>query len=58
MADDSMEKATCVSRYGKYKLEMIPFGSTEAPAKFQRMMKEVLRGLMFAILYFENFLMF
>lgn len=37
MSEACKERTTFVSRYGKYKFEVMPFGLINAPAKFRRM---------------------
>ena len=40
----------------KYEFKVCPFGLTQAPAYFQRLVNEVLRGLPFAFGYLDDIL--
>ena len=42
----------------KFEFKVCPFGLAQAPAYFQRMVNEVLRGLPFAFGYFDDILIF
>ena len=41
-----------------FSLKFLPFGLKNAPAKFQRMMDQVLKGLPFARCYIDNVIIF
>ena len=43
---------------GKYEFKVVPFGLTQAPAYFQRLVGEVLSGLNFAFGYLDDILIF
>ena len=45
LSEDAQEKAAFVTRSGLWKWKVMPFGLTSAPATFQRLMEQVLRGL-------------
>ena len=42
----------------KYEFKVCPFGLAQAPAYFQRLVNEVLRGLPFAFGYLDDILIF
>ena len=46
------------SHEGKFELKVCPFGLAQAPAYFQRLVDEVLRGLPFAFGYLDDILIF
>ena len=57
--EESVEKTTFVSPFGKYCFQKMPFGLKNAPALFQRTMEEVLRGCyQFAAPYIDDILVF
>ena len=43
---------------GKWEFKVCPFGLTQAPAYFQRMVHQVLEGLTFAFGYLDDILIF
>ena len=43
---------------GKYEFKVVPFGLTQAPAYFQRLVGEVLRGINFAFGYLDDILIY
>ena len=45
MGEESQEKTAFVMHAGLYEFPVMPFGLCNAPAIFQRLMDEVLRGL-------------
>ena len=45
MGEDSREKTSFVTTYGKYQFVTMPFGLVSAPSTFQRLMDHVLQGL-------------
>ena len=49
-------KTAFVSSYGKWEFKRCPFGLAQAPAYFQRLVKEVLSGLNFAFGYLDDIL--
>ena len=55
MNPEDREKTAFVSPKGLYQFTVMPFGLSEAPATFQRMMDEVLRGTdSFTGVYLDN----
>ena len=42
----------------KYEFKVVPFGLTQAPAYFQRLVGEVLKGLPFAFGYLDDILIY
>jgi len=42
---EAQDKAAFITRDGLWKLKVLPFGLTSAPATFQRLMEQVLSGL-------------
>ena len=53
---DAREKSAFATRSGLWKWKVLPFGLTSAPATFQRLMEQVLRGLHWktALLYLDD----
>ena len=53
---DAQEKSAFITRSGLWKWRVLPFGLTSAPATFQRLMEQVLRGLHWktALLYLDD----
>ena len=53
---DAQENSAFVTRSGLWKWKVLPFGLTSAPATFQRLMEQVLRGLHWktALLYLDD----
>ena len=51
-------KTAFVSSYGKWEFKRCPFGLTQAPAYFQRLINEVLSRLNFAFGYLDDILVF
>ena len=49
--DEDIHKTTCKTRYGHYKLVVVPFGLTNAPATFMCLMNSVFSR------YLENFVL-
>ena len=54
MHPDSREKTTFVVELGSYKLLVIPFGLSKAPATFSLLIGKVLKGLPFATAYLDD----
>ena len=52
------DQSAFVSAYGKWEFKRCPFGLTQAPAYFQRLVNEVLSGLTFAFGYLDDVLVF
>ena len=58
LSEESRPKSAFVSAYGKWEFKRCPFGLAQAPAYFQRLVKEVLSGLTFAFGYLDDILVF
>ena len=58
LSEESRPKTAFVSSYGKWEFKRCPFGLAQAPAYFQRLVNEVLRGLTFAFGYLDDILVF
>lgn len=58
MLDKNVRKTIFTSKVGTFKFEVIPFGLMKAPATFQRMMDEVLKGLSFPRVYINDMVIF
>ena len=58
LSEKSRPKSAFVSSFGKWEFKRCPFGFTQAPAYFQRLVNEVLSGLTFAFGYADNILVF
>ena len=58
LGKSSRAKTAFVTPCGKYKFLMVPFGLAQAPAYFQLLMNKVLKGLKFAMTYFDNIIIF
>ena len=55
----SRVKTAFVTPLGKWEFNMVPFGLAQAPAYFQALISEVLKGLShFAIAYLDNIIIF
>ena len=54
----SRAKTAFVTPFGKYKFLMVPFGLAQAPAYFQLLMNEVLKGLPYAMTYLDDIIIF
>ena len=57
---DAQEKAAFVTRGGLWKWRVLPFGLTSAPATFERLMEQVLKGLQWKslLLYLDDVIVF
>ena len=54
-----MRQMTFVTPFGKYELNMVPFGLAQAPAYFQAFVNKVLKGLhKFAVTYLDDIIIF
>ena len=53
---EAQERSAFITRSGLWKWKVLPFGLTSAPATFQRLMEQVLRGLHWktALLYLDD----
>ena len=59
MAADVRHKTTFVTPFGLYQFTVMPFGLQGAPATFQRLMDQVLRGVGdFAAAYLDDIVIF
>ena len=58
LGKDSRAKTAFVMPFGKYKFLMVPFGLAQAPAYFQLLMNQVLEGLLFAMIYLDDIIIF
>ena len=58
LGKSSRAKTAFVTPFGKYKFLMVPFGLAQAPAYFQLLMNEVLKGLKFAMTYLDDVIIF
>ena len=60
MGEKDKEKTTFVSRMGLFQFTVVPFGLTNAPATFERLMELVLQGLQWdkCLLYIDNIIVF
>ena len=58
LSEKSRPKTAFVSSYGKWEFKRCPFGLTQAPAYFQRLVNEVLSGFTFAFVYLDDILVF
>ena len=55
----SQAKTAFVTPFGKWEFNMVPFGLAQAPAYFQALISEVLKGLShFAIAYLDDIIIF
>ena len=59
MDPSSSEKTAFVTHEGLYEFSVLPFGLTNAPASFQRLMQHILRGLSWKIclLYLDDIIL-
>ena len=59
IAEEDKEKTAFVSQFGKFSFARMPFGLRNAPAIFQRLMEEVLRGCyLWSAPYIDDILVF
>ena len=60
MDEDAQEKSAFVTRGGLWKWKVLPFGLTSAPATFERLMEQVLKGLQWKslLLYLDDIIVF
>ena len=58
LTDDAKEKTAFVTPFGKYQFTRVPFGLAQAPAYFQKLIKQVVKGLSFAIAYLDDIIIF
>ena len=54
----SMPKTAFTSSFGKYEYIKVPFGLTQAPAYFQKLMTGILKDFNFAIAYLDDIIIF
>ena len=58
LGKSSRAKTAFVTPFGKYEFLMVPFGLAQAPAYFQLLMNEVLKGLPYAMTYLDDIIIF
>ena len=58
LGKSSRAKTAFVTPFGKYEFLMVPFGLAQAPAYFQLLMNEVLKGLSYAMTYLDDIIIF
>ena len=58
LSEKSRPKGAFVSSFGKWEFKRCPFGLSQAPAYFQRLVHEVLSGLTFAFGYLDDILVY
>ena len=59
LGSTSRVKTAFVTPFGKWEFNMVPFGLTQAPAYFQALISEVLKGLShFTIAYLDDIIIF
>ena len=60
LSPDAQEKSAFTTRGGLWKWKVLPFGLTSAPATFERLMEQVLRGLHWSslLLYLDDVIVF
>ena len=59
LGEASQAKMVFVTPFGKWEFNMVPFGLAQAPAYFQALISEVLKGLShFAIAYLDDIIIF
>ena len=58
LSKESIPKTAFITTTGLYEFVVMPFGLCNAPATFQRLMNEVLRGLPFCRVYLDDIIVF
>ena len=58
LGKDSRAKTAFVTPFGKYEFLLVPFGLAQTPAYFQLLMNQVLEGLLFAMTYLDDIIIF
>ena len=58
LGKSSRAKTAFVTPFGKYKFLIVPFGLAQAPAYFQLLMNEVLKGLQYAMTHLDDIIIF
>ena len=58
LGKSSRAKTAFNTLFGKYEFLMVPFGLAQAPAYFQLLMNKVLNGLIFAMTYLDDIIIF
>ena len=58
LSEKSRPKKALISSFGKWEFKRCPFGFGQAPAYFQRLVNEVLSGLIFAFGYLDDILVY
>ena len=60
LSEDAKSKTAFATPFGLYEFNKMPFGLSNAPATFQRLIEVVLRGLTFeiALIYLDDIIVF
>ena len=60
MAPEDKEKTAFCTKYGLFQFKVMPFGLSNAPGTFERLMETVLRGMQWerAVLYLDDIIVF
>ena len=59
LSENSKAKTTFVTPFGKYQIEVVPFGLAQAPAYFQQLISMVLQGCSdFTMAYLDDIIIF
>ena len=60
MHPDDVEKTAFSTQYGLFEFDRMPFGLCNAPAVFERMMEDMLRGLLnrICLVYLDDIIIF
>ena len=53
-----LKTAFVLSSLGKYQLNEVPFGLTQAPAYFQKLINDILKGCNFAMGYLDDIIIY
>ena len=58
MESAKLKSAFVLSSLGKYKFNTVPFGPAQAPAYFQKLINDVLKGCNFAMGYLDDIIIY